>query len=838
MKKIYKLILIIVCVSGMTLATYGVVSAYETRESQPPADVVISTVAEWETFADRCRADDYSKGKVFALACDIDFQGKETVTVPIFLGEFRGEGYGLRNVNFSDQGSNIGMFRIVDTGAQVRDLTVTGTAQPAGTKTAIALIAGQNRGLLSLCKTSGKVDAASEAGGIAGINEASGVIETCQNAAEITGQTNVGGICGKNAGKITGCTNTGRIDTDDSLSGQSAIGGICGSSSASVLSCENTGDVGIRYKGTQIGGIAGYVSDIASGNSITDCRNGGKIQGASEVGGILGACIAAASRNFVISDCINTGRIGASATVGGIAGRVAATTGSQITCSALVNEGQVTAKGNQAGGIVGVTNINQTAGIDISVAADRIRIDSVLNAGRVEGKRYVGGITGGSDIGVITAAIATGELKAASDVGGITSRCQNVSSSYSLVTIDCAGENVGAIAGSLSDTDVYANNFFAKESGLFGINGVDYAEKVAPLAVEQMFSGDEISQRLESPDTSESDRLWEIGNKTGFPKLKKLSRSTADHCKNALKERQEAQTALTFTVYFIADDETVGTVKIPYRGNLREEDMPKVPRKENQFGAWEYASLDQVVYHTHIKAVYTDALKSLSTGGVRPELIVEKYAHPDTVLFADENKFDYALPIENHRVVKAYTVATSLHGVEETGTVTVRVLLPTKIKNPKIALYRGEVAIVNGSVDDSYFVFEMNLGETFALLEEGFTIADIWWLWVVIAGILLAGAIIFLTVYLKEKKSAAKANKEKGERSVPEGGSERGAKSFSEEENDSDAQDASESIPAAKTCDLKGGNTLSCGNDNNLREGSDNRLTAQSNASRSDSPKK
>ena len=143
-------------------------------------------------------------------------------------------------------------------------------------------------------------------GGVCGYNTNQGAITNCYNTGIVRGSDAVGGVCGSNYGIITNCSNTGNVgENDDSVggvsgnnygtitncnnagivSGNSYVGGVCGKNynGGTVTNCNNTGEVeGTSY---YIGGLSGDNDR----SSITNCNNTGKVRATgSHVGGLSG----------------------------------------------------------------------------------------------------------------------------------------------------------------------------------------------------------------------------------------------------------------------------------------------------------------------------------------------------------------------------------------------------------------------------------------------------------------------------------------------------------------------------------------------------------------------
>lgn len=106
-----------------------------------------------------------------------------------------------------------GLFRHLTAVAVVKDLTVTGTVTPGGSKSCVGAIAGRNDGQILRCIFSGTVVGGDYIGGIAGSNRLTGLIENCHVDGAIYGNHFVGGIAGENTGVIRSCSNNALINT-------------------------------------------------------------------------------------------------------------------------------------------------------------------------------------------------------------------------------------------------------------------------------------------------------------------------------------------------------------------------------------------------------------------------------------------------------------------------------------------------------------------------------------------------------------------------------------------------------------------------------------------------
>lgn len=272
------------------------------QEEIPAAAEVIASEEDFLAFAENCRLDTYSKNRNVMLVTDLDLTGTEFTGIPIFSGVFDGGGHTIRGLSVTEDGSFKGLFRYLDATAEVCNLTVEGSVLPGGSRCEVGGIAGSNAGTITGCTFRGEVSGADYVGGIAGINEVSGIIEDCRIEGTVHGTHYVGGMAGENWGVIRSCVSAAEINTtaeqnsvelsditlesltgSESVSTATDIGGIVGANSGVVRDCRNDGAVGYIHIGYNIGGIAG--SQIGY---LTGCVNYGTVSGRKEVGGIAG----------------------------------------------------------------------------------------------------------------------------------------------------------------------------------------------------------------------------------------------------------------------------------------------------------------------------------------------------------------------------------------------------------------------------------------------------------------------------------------------------------------------------------------------------------------------
>ena len=273
--------------------------------------VTISTVEDFQKFAQSCSLDTWSQGKTVVLTADLELEGQDFAPIPTFGGTFLGQGHTISGLRLTSAGSTQGLFRYVQPAGVVRDLTVTGLVAPEGTRSTVGGIVGDNAGTLENCAFQGVVQGESMVGGVVGRNAESGQLIGCSASGSVSGENATGGIAGRSLGLLLKCVNSAgvnltqtessvdllgadagtaleeRVTANDEtyylLSSCFDTGGIVGYSSGVVQGCTNNGAVGYPHVGYNTGGIAGRQSGY-----LTGCVNNGTIHGRKDVGGIVG----------------------------------------------------------------------------------------------------------------------------------------------------------------------------------------------------------------------------------------------------------------------------------------------------------------------------------------------------------------------------------------------------------------------------------------------------------------------------------------------------------------------------------------------------------------------
>lgn len=262
----------------------------------------IESEEEFLEFAENCRLDVYSKFLHVELKADLDLNGEDFPSIPIFLGYFDGNGHTIKGLKIEHEGSVQGLFRYVEAGAVVRDLKVEGQVTPAGSKGLVGGVVGRNKGTIDNVSFKGTVSGGDVVGGIVGHNMLTGIVQNCDVKGQIHGDHFVGGIAGESHGVVRYNINESAVNTTpqqnsvelsditlDTITGSEAantvtdIGGIVGYNHGVIRECENKGDIGYKHMGYNVGGIVGSQMGY-----VVDCTNYGNVSGRKEVGGVVG----------------------------------------------------------------------------------------------------------------------------------------------------------------------------------------------------------------------------------------------------------------------------------------------------------------------------------------------------------------------------------------------------------------------------------------------------------------------------------------------------------------------------------------------------------------------
>lgn len=140
----------------------GVAAAYEKLTAARTAlDALINTVKYIATADDFMAISKDLTGN-YELTCDIDMSEKEWTVLGEFSGRLNGNGYTVKNINYSKQASGFGIFQEVSSQGIVERLGVTGYVADAGDWAGVICV--NNYGTIRNCWTNVVLKSESEIG--------------------------------------------------------------------------------------------------------------------------------------------------------------------------------------------------------------------------------------------------------------------------------------------------------------------------------------------------------------------------------------------------------------------------------------------------------------------------------------------------------------------------------------------------------------------------------------------------------------------------------------------------------------------------------------------------
>jgi len=220
----------------------------------------------------------------FKLVADIDMNelggsahniiGTETTT---FSGVFDGNDHEISNFSLtSPQQSNTGLFGSVH--GEVKNLALVRPAVVAQGSSVGALVGYLDHGSVTFCRAIGaSVSGGNDVGGLVGRN--AGRIFGSSSTGQVSGNANVGGL----VGLVTdGTVNTSYSKAD--VSGSQNVGGLVGKTGDEIAAVRNSYATGSVVGGTNVGGLVGQIERGAAER----CFSAGSVSGSQDVGGMVG----------------------------------------------------------------------------------------------------------------------------------------------------------------------------------------------------------------------------------------------------------------------------------------------------------------------------------------------------------------------------------------------------------------------------------------------------------------------------------------------------------------------------------------------------------------------
>ncbi len=334
-------------------------------------------------------------------------------------------------------------------------------------------------------------------------------------------------------------------------------------------------------------------NDTRSTGKISACTNLGTVEGDVNVAGIVGSM--AIEYDFDPEDDL---------TISG-----SRTLESRYLVRAVVRDcincGSVTAKKNHAGGIVGIMDFGRV-----------ISCEGYGSVASTSGS-YVGGIAGTS-YGGIQDSWAMCHLSGNGYVGGIVGLGNIITNCRSLICLDTAGVNLGAIAGQVEEGADLSGNLFVHHS-LAGVDGISYAGLAEPVSYDVF--------------------------------------CTLEHLPAAFTE---------FELVFVADGATVLTVPFRYGDHLTQ--LPDIPEMSGFSAQWPDIDYSYLTFSQTLEAIYTPYSTAISDGSLLPQYLVSGSFSPAARISVTQSEETWA-NIDGIYTGTAYTVTVddpSILGVDYT----------------------------------------------------------------------------------------------------------------------------------------------------------------------------
>lgn len=443
------------CICFMSVNIFPVY-AQTAEQTNSENELHITNADEFIAFAENCRLDSYSKNLNVFLDADINLANTKFENIPIFCGTFNGNGYTISGLSLSIDGSHQGLFRYLSNTAYVKDLNVSGNIVPNGSRTNVGGIVGRNAGKIENCTFSGLVSGTDKIGGIAGTNNVSGIIENCKTSGGVQGLHFVGGIVGENDGLVRNSVNLADIN----ITAEQNEVNVSDINVNTIVGTEKANTV------TDIGGIAGTNKGV-----IRSCYNHATV-GYKHIGYNIGG-ISGSQMGYIV-ECKNYGKIYGRKEIGGIVGQMEPITKINYTrdtlqilqqqlanTSALTNQASQNAQNNANAINSQISSIHN----DASVAKDAIvqlspnfdgnlpDEDSIIAAENALNSSIT---SMQGNFNSLTSSTQAAVDSAANDIKAITNQIHAINN-----TISNASNNLGIKVTDISDKDT-ADNFTGK----------------------------------------------------------------------------------------------------------------------------------------------------------------------------------------------------------------------------------------------------------------------------------------------------------------------------------------------------------------------------------------
>ena len=315
-----------------------------------------------------------------------------------------------------------------------------------------------------------------DAGGLVGVN--SGTVSNSYATGNVFGGSSVGGLLGANGGTVSNSYATG------SVLGRNVVGGLVGLNYGSISNSYAMGSV--RDPNSSVGGLVG-----SNYGGVTNSYATGGVSGGNNVGGLVGYNAGSINNSYA------TGSVNGSAYSNYVGGLVGNNSGSGTVSNSYAT-GSLFTNAFEVGGLVGsnygrISNSYATGSVSSLgdyvgglVGLNDATISNSYATGSVSGNRYVGGLAGASNSGTISNSYATGSVSGSSyGVGGLVGVLDSgtISNSYatgsSVSSAEGAGGLVGEIRAGGQVSNSYATGSVSGANEVGGLVGLNYGGTVS-----------------------------------------------------------------------------------------------------------------------------------------------------------------------------------------------------------------------------------------------------------------------------------------------------------------------------------------------------------------------
>jgi hypothetical protein len=279
---------------------------------------------------------------------------------------------------------------------QIISCNATGTVINYNTASSVRAggLVGENRGLISNCFASGKVEGNDNLGGLVGLNWDGNIIK-CYSEGEVIGTSFVGGLIGYHL----------ESDVFESY----ALGHVSGND--------------------RVGGLIGQITNHHGNTNVIDCCAKGNVQGNERIGGLVGCSYKGYEGRIYITRCCAWGEVTGNTLVGGLVGLTDDYPGNII--SKCYSIGNVNLTSDYGGGLIGENN----GTVSYCYARGNV-IGSAAS-------QYIGGLIGYND-GMTSYSYAAGNVVGSTNnVGGLIGDLNHDPISYCYWDITTGGLDNG-----------------------------------------------------------------------------------------------------------------------------------------------------------------------------------------------------------------------------------------------------------------------------------------------------------------------------------------------------------------------------------------------------------